>query len=80
MYITDNKVNDGHKSAIFQLDQVIYSNGNGPAIMVMVQLYLAQFFRFNQIKINNGHKLAILNLIQLRFFRPYPSLKPHIWF
>ena len=38
MYITDNKVNDGHKSAIFQLDQVIYSNGNGPAIMVMVQL------------------------------------------
>ena len=32
------------------------------------------------IKVNNGSKLAILNLIQLKLFKPYPSLKLHILF
>ena len=27
---------------------------------------------------NNGRKSAILNLIKLKFFRAYPSLKPHV--
>ena len=29
---------------------------------------------------NNGLKLAILNLIEMSFFRAYPSLKPQILF
>ena len=38
------------------------------------------FSNITHIKINNILKPAILNLIELTFFRPYPSLKLHILF
>ena len=38
------------------------------------------FPNIRHIKVNNGRKSAILNLIELKFFRAYPSLKPHILF
>ena len=34
----------------------------------------------SHIKGNNDHKSAILNFIELKCFRAYPSLTPHIFF
>ena len=55
MHITDIKVNDDHKSAIFELDKV---DSNGLAIW-------HSFPDITHIKVNNGLKSIILNLIEI---------------
>ena len=43
--------------------------------------YVTQVFPdITHIKANDGRMSAIFNLLELKFFRVYPSLKPHILF
>ena len=67
MYVTDIKVNDDHKLAIFSLDQFGHFPGNIPDIL-FYNNGLGGWHSLPDIShsdVNNGNKSAILNLIEL---------------
>ena len=74
------KLNDGRKSAIFELTFFMAHRTLKPHILFYSN-GLAIWHSFPDIihiKVNNGRKSPFLHLIELIFFRAYPTLKPHI--